>query len=362
MKRFFGITIPLLLTAVSSAFAVHGTFIQLNRELASLSLEQWKQDLKVIKQAGLDTVIVQWSAEAPVMYFLYPSEEMPSYPECYPVLETLFEANRETALNIYVGLANDPAYWHQLQGSEKVVRDFFLIRMARNERLQLALLDRFGDEPRWAGYYVPDEIDDQNWRQAPARSLIKRYITGMSERLKRNDPDRKVAVSAFFRGRTSPEIVAKNLAEITGGAVLDILMLRDGIGMGDPPMDYLPIYYKVIHEWWQHQAISLQESDVPPEEDPYETGKPSRPLPELWAVVETFEQTNPAGEPFQAKPAPPTRLAKQLDVAEDYFPSTILFTFLDYMHPALGTDGQMLFQLMESRAEANAPHPATLFP
>jgi hypothetical protein len=313
-----------LLLTVPQAFpaGVSATFVQLNRAAAAKSAQEWSADLDKMSAAGLTTLIVQWSAEGDISYF---QTDLP-FKEQYDALEKLFEAAAGRGFSIVLGLQNDPGYWKQITARDRVLRDYFLTRVDRNEKLQRAILARFNDAPEFTGYYIPDEIDDLTWRTPGRRALLKQYLALMAERLRHNDPRRPVAVSAFFRGRTAPDIFAGMLRDICDAEFpLDALLIQDGVGVGDPPVNYVPLYFKVLKERWSDKA------------------------PRLWGVIEAFEQTSKTGEPFSARPAPARRLEEQVRAAEPYFEQLVLFTFPDYADPARGEAAAALFEALKKK-------------
>ena len=117
------------------AHPVTGTFLQLNRAMVSLSADDWSATLDKMKAIGINTIIIQWCAEEPISYF----RNDLSFPEQHEVIERIFAAAGGKGFTFYLGLQNDPAYWQQIQKSENALREYFQIRVARNERLQKAL-------------------------------------------------------------------------------------------------------------------------------------------------------------------------------------------------------------------------------
>ncbi len=299
--------------------AVNGTFIQLNRGKAERTVQEWRTDFRHLKQLGGTTVIVQWTAEEPVLYLGSATNGWEDMREAYPVVERILDAAEKEGLSVILGLQHHPEYWAQVKGREKVIRDFFRLRLARNARLQGALLAAFGSRPGWTGYYLPDEIDDLTWRTPAMRQHLHTYLKDMTAILKKNDPGRTVSVSAFFRCRTEPGLLAGNFRAITVGTSLDHLLLQDGTGVGDPPIEHLGFYYESFGRTWAA-------ADKTPGSD----------LPALWCVIETFRQTSKPDEPFAATTAPANRLTKQVEMARPFFPHLILFTLEEYVHPDRG--------------------------
>ena len=297
---------------------VSGTFIQLNRANASWPVERWKNLFKNMQNIKIDTVIIQWSAEEPVLYFK--DKDLP-FNEQYDALERLMEAAQGFDLSIFLGLQNDPAYWNEITGRDKVLRDYFLVRRAKNEHLQASLLNKFGNRANWAGYYIPDEIDDLSWRENKRRDILKNYLKQTIESIRNKDTKRPIAISAFFRTRTAPSVFTNMLFNLTDNIGLDYLLLQDGAGNNDPPLDVTPMYYRALSAKGQERA------------------------PEIWIVLEAFRQTSGQIKEFSAEPARADDFLRQIQVT-DGFKRRILFAFPDYVDPDLGPAAQALYKIL----------------
>ena len=295
---------------------VSGAFLQLNRQAAGQTAEQWKTLLTRMRAIGIDTLIVQWTAEAPVLYF---KDQDLDFKEQFDTIERLMEAERGLRFSIFLGLQNDPAFWKEITARDKALRDYFLERQAQNERIQAALLKTFGQRDDWVGYYIPDEIDDLSWRDAGRRQLLKDYLHATVRSLRKHDTHRTIAISAFFRARTAPTAVAETWNALTADTGLDYLLLQDGAGNNDPEDDVLPLYYQAL--------LNLRREHAP----------------ELWAVLEAFRRTSGNAEPFAAQPAPPDDFGRQIRAAAG-FKRRVLFTFPDYVDPERGAAARALYQ------------------
>ena len=310
-----------------------GTFVQLTRAVATNSVAQWRADIEAAKAVGVTNLVVQWSAEPPVAYVGTSTNDLPFCPESYATLERLFEAVKDSGVTVQLGLMNDSGYWRAITARDRVLRDYFLLRVARNERLQKLLLARFGSRPEWTGYYLSEEIDDLTWRNAARSAYMRDYLALMVRRLRANDPGRSVAVSAFFRGRTAPDIFARTLLALTTNATdrLDAVLVQDGVGVGDPPVTYVPGYFRTLRDLWTDDA------------------------PRLLAVAELFEQTSREGEPFAARPADPARVAEQLKAVAPCVDGIVAFTLKDYADPAGGAAGAALYRALAQPSPAPLP-------
>jgi len=197
-----------LLTALASATCCHaagpnGSFIQLTRASAGKTEADWNSDMLQMQKVGIHSLIVQWCAEPGIIYM--EGDELP-YPERFGTIERILSAAETSKMKVHLGLFHDPNYWTAITARESVLRDYFLVRVSQNEKVQRALLDRFRDHPAWVGCYIPDEIDDLTWRNPKHAVLFEAYLRIMCNRLRTNDPARKVSISAFFRSRTAPDV------------------------------------------------------------------------------------------------------------------------------------------------------------
>ncbi len=301
--------------APAPAGDLSGTFIQLNRAAAARTVAQWQEDLDQMSRVGIRTLIVQWSAEDGIAYF---RGDLPD-PEKHDALERLFEAARGRDMAIHLGLRSRRDYWTQLSARDIVLRDYLLVRIGENEQVQKALLKQFGKRPELAGYYIPDEIDDLNWRTPGRIAIVRGYLDLMCRRIRANDPKREISVSAFCRSRTDPHVFAKNLLAIAGTNALDHVIIQDGTGVGDPSPRYAPIYFQALADTWTVER------------------------PNLWCAVEAFQQKSTSAEDFRAAPAPFVRLDQQVRSAAPHFQQLVLFSFLDYMDPDLSEESAALY-------------------
>ncbi len=299
--------------------AIRGTFIQLNRAHAERTMAEWTADVLHMKIAGINTLIIQWAAENDISYFR--SEALP-HKEQYDVIEKIFAAVGSD-MKVWLGLHQENHYWAQIQGRERVLRDYMNIRTAQNQLVQRALLSRFGEQSAWVGYYIPDEIDDLNWRTPGRRQHMQQYLSLMGTRIRMHDSRRRIGISAFFRVRSTPSVFAEALSDCVSESDVDCVMIQDGAGENDPPLEHLHLYLDAL--------LDVQ--------------KQGR-LPELWYVAEVFNRTSPPGASFAAEPASAARVEQQLRIAQSRFNGLVLFTFMDYVSPRLGEDASQLHKLL----------------
>lgn len=304
-KILFGLLFIILLQRAEAELlkisGVNGVFIQLDRNYATKTTDDWKTIFQNLKSSNIDTIIIQWSAENDIIYF----DASLDYKEKYNVLEKIFAVAGDMDFNIYLGLHNETTYWTQIIAPLDVLDNFFYLRVEVNERLVKDLIRKFGLLKALTGYYIPDEIDDLNWRLPERIEMFNKYLKLMVERIRVYDNKRPIAISAFVRSRTSPRIFAENINNILRGTGVNILCVQDGAGENNPPEYYRPFYF---------EYIKLFNED----------------LVTLWGVIEVFTRTSKGEEVFAAQTAPSDRIKRQIVLAKDYFQKLVLFS-LQYL-------------------------------
>jgi hypothetical protein len=282
---------------------VKGIFLQLQADYSKRDYSDWLRIFTGLKDRNIDTLFVQWSAENGRVYADIPLENH----ERQALLEKIFQAARECRLNIILGLYHETTYWQQIPAPNDVLENFFYLRVAANERLLEQLHKKFGQEPSLAGYYIPDEIDDLNWRTPDRIGFYNLYLKLMVERIRKVDPQRPIAVSTFFRSRTAPRIYAENLYSILKGTGINRLLVQDGAGENNPKEPDRAMYFEKIKERIAGEV-------------------------ELAGIIEIFSRTSKESEPFAAVPAPRERILRQLSEAGKFFNNPVVFS-LEYLEP-----------------------------
>jgi hypothetical protein len=66
----------------------------------------------------------------------------------------------------------------------------------------------------FAGWYIPDEIDDRTRLDSGKRTILKKYLTETVSLLKSRKLGSKVAISGFSNSFADPDIIASFLADV----------------------------------------------------------------------------------------------------------------------------------------------------
>jgi hypothetical protein len=169
-----------------------------------------------------------------------------------------------------IGLAADPAYFQTvLQPGWK---DRFNDYWAGLQRQSLAQQQRLLPRLRQlglsvAGWYLPAELSDRLFAEAPRRAAIRSQLQQLAGRL-----DQPLHISAYSTGQLSPDANGAWLQQLQDAGLQ--VWWQDGEGIADLPALVRRAYLQAV------------------------------PCP-VGIVREAFRQTSAAGAPFTAVPATP---------------------------------------------------------
>jgi hypothetical protein len=306
------------------------TFLQLLDEHNQWSDSRWDLLCTTLNALQVKEVILQWSliTERPFYWRLTP-ERRQTVPldmvSDMPAVKAFFDTARRRNLKVRFGLTHDPNWWGVIKNNAEIV-DIYLKRIFQDQcRLADSLIDRYGSDSAFAGFYIPQEIDDETWLPADKRTILVNHLAGLNRCLTARKPGTPVAISSFANGHDDPDHYAlfwRNLLHDTG---IPEVYIQDGVGAGKLDIDEAALYL---------EAVTRQVRRV---------GGVVRP------VVEIFQ----AGE-GSSRPAPASmeRIHRQLVSAQRICgPRIIAFSLPEYATPLAGNTAEGLFRAYKTYLE-----------
>lgn len=218
LKLLLGVALVLAIAGLSPARAMTGLFFQPQLRDQQLVDADWNEVFSQVRRYGFDTLILQWTRHGTA--FADGAER--------DWLVARVHQARDHGLRIVIGLAADPDFFSRSQQSGDAL-EAYLRRLAVND----AALAR-----RWvatlpaesiAGWYLPAEIDDLNWRETRRARQLTDYLRDAVARLD-EVLERRVYISAFFTGKMQPDRYAALLGAVRRTGVR--LWVQDGRGTG----------------------------------------------------------------------------------------------------------------------------------
>jgi len=206
----------------------------------------WNNKFAEIKNAGFSTLLVQWSVYGEINYATSTIDtdtrsEEPSF------LARLLTMASQYNINIIIGLYNDPGWFAHIK-EDPLALDFYL-RKIRSKHLAQArkISDEFKDHPALTGWYLPEEIDDKEWRSPEKQKLLTTHLQESTHQLAPLAPGRTVMISSFFAGFMTPDSYSSMLTHLQEGNNF-LWLIQDGLGTGRLSTTETSRYLQVIAE------------------------------------------------------------------------------------------------------------------
>lgn len=296
---------------VPDAAGADGTFLQPTTDQLEWDGSRWERLLDRLQAAGVGTVVMQWT-EHGVVSFADDRDGRPS------LAAELLERAGDRGMGVWLGLHEDGDWWSRVDGPRDSLVPYLRERRHRSLSLARRLRPLAAEHDAFRGWYLPEEVDDRNWRREDRTGLLRRHLDALADSLHAVTPDRPVAVSGFTTGSSTPEEVRGFWSRLLGQADVDAVFFQDGVGTGVLTLERLPAYLEAVRG-----AADARDR-------------------ELRVVVELFDDRGEGGAPH---PADLDRVVDQLRLAHEASTGPVLaFSFPDYMVPEAGDDARRLYR------------------
>ena len=268
--------------------ALTGTFVQLFGK-DNWSEAQWDEFLTEIKDLGMNTLIVQYTAfkNAYNNITWFNSANTFTATKSKHTLERVLASAQRKGIEVHIGLHFDDTYWyHQTDVAWLQTQANYCITIAEEIQAQ------FGTHVAFKGWYIPHEPEPNAYNtDKKVRLFREQFVDRISNRLHQLN-NKPVSIAAFWNSSLStPEQLQHFMAELSKSN-LQIIMLQDGVGAQHVTLERLASYYEAAQRGL------------------FEENKNYKGV--FWSDLETF--ASPNGEyPFE--PATFDRVKQQLETA-----------------------------------------------
>lgn len=186
---------------------------------ATVSVESWDRMLHRAREAGVDTLVVQWTRHGPS-----------DFGGARGWLLQRLRAAEASGLQLVVGLYYDPRYYDRMARGEGVEASWYHWLDA-SLRQQHWLRSHAGLSP--VAWYLPLELDDRLFARDSDRDVLASQLAVFREEL-----DAPLHVSAFSAGVLAPERYADWLQDLP----VERVWWQDGRGTGALTPEALDAY------------------------------------------------------------------------------------------------------------------------
>ena len=268
--------------------ALTGTFVQLFGK-DDWSEAQWDEFLTEIKDVGMNTLIVQYTAfkNAYNNITWFNSANTFTTIKSKHTLERVLASAQRKGIEVHIGLHFDDTYWqHQTDVAWLQTQANYCIAIAEEIQAQ------FGTHVAFKGWYIPHEPEPNAYNtDEKVRLFREHFVDRISNRLHQLN-NKPVSIAAFWNSSLStPEQLQHFMAELSKSN-LQIVMLQDGVGAQHVTLNRLASYYEAAQRGL------------------FEENKNYKGV--FWSDLETF--ASPNGQ-YPFAPATFDRVKQQLETA-----------------------------------------------
>lgn len=302
-----------------------GTFIQYHRNMADMTIKEWREEMDAIGRAKMRTIILQRLGDQAGMYFT--AEGMRPDPT-----EVILDYADHQGMEVYVGLLDDPEW-----AAKALDRVYIEDLTKRSGAFAEEVWKRYGKHASFAGWYIPQEISFWGLNDEQAVTL-RNYLAWVGAKCKGLSGGKPVSIAPYWDPKASPDTVRADLRRVIPDEGVDIVMLQDGVGARgwEDDVERVIPYFQAAREACLQGGVAL------------------------WADTECFrlvEPTEGSEEKPKFAPATAARLARQLAAEAPYVDRFVTFDFYHYMSPRRGEEQEALFGAYEKLILGTAFYP-----
>lgn len=186
----------------------------------NVSASSWRGMGQDLRTQGYTHMIFQWSQYGQTKFWDRSENS---------ILQRVIQATSPKALDFIFGLYLGDDYYAKLGESDRVLSKY--LAHSRSLAIQNAR-EIMQQSPRGvAGWYLPEEIDDLNWRSPARQKILRAHLLALSSELKALAPQVPIYASVFFGGNTPPTKFGQQINALIKATGI-VVLVQDGLGTG----------------------------------------------------------------------------------------------------------------------------------
>ncbi len=294
---------------------VTGTFVQPGAFM-SYSVKNWATHFNGLKEVGIDTFIIQWTAETPYGKFLniyYPSElakanKASTFSDCSTFLPRVLEAAKQTGMKVFVGLNLSDEWWSFACTNDDWNKTESSIGVQMAKEIYDLYKKDYPDE-LYGWYFAYEMFNGMRNQEKKAGDFLNMYLDPLTEL----DSSMPLMLSPFVTksggdAKKAGEEWTK-VFEVANFRDGDIFCCQDAVGAGHITIDLLDGYFAALKK-----AVDTE------------------PGLRFWANSENFVISD-------YTPADVNRFVRQMKIAEPYVEGYVTFAYSHYYAKDYGGHG-----------------------
>lgn len=259
-----------------------------------------------MQAVAMHHVIWQWTVDSKNKQAYYPTT-LPGVARISSkdLVEISLNEAKKKGLKVWLGLNWNDDWFKNYANNEKWLTN----EVSLSKNIVQELWRQYGNAyaNTIAGFYLPMEVDNVNFRDMEKQQRIARAYKEITEEI-HNTTAKPVMIAPFFNQNTGQGVFkyADMWGDILKVAPIDVIALQDGIGCGHASVS-------TIGKWLDALETKIREV---------------RPETQLWSDLETFTPG--------LKPAPIERIMSQISAEHPYVSKFTSFSFNHYDSPNNG--------------------------
>jgi len=150
------------------------------------------------------------------------------------VLPKIINAAQKHNIRLWLGTHYNNNFWDAVEYPEQKAREWLDHQLTMLKKRLPALISTVRhadpDHQTVIGWYISEEIDDQNWMLAGKEQALTDYLYKTVKLLRSEEPEWPIMISGFSNGYTPPIELAFFWKQILASTGIDTLLFQDGVG------------------------------------------------------------------------------------------------------------------------------------
>ncbi|MCB0214320.1 MAG: DUF4434 domain-containing protein [Anaerolineae bacterium] len=225
-----------------------GAFLQISNTVADASdVDLWGESISEMKRLKMDLIIIQTEA------YLDAGGTRNAVARGY--INTALKRAEDLEMKVWIGLV----FPQDCVGSTECVKneERFKDIISQSKHSADLIWNEWGTRQSFDGFYLPSE----GWTPQAKDELgyLTKYLIEVSEHCRTKSDRLQIATSPFISNPTPDQsgITEEVYKNFLGDTFLTVLMLQDGVGGNNIPLDVVPAYMKAMKKACDDAGIEM---------------------------------------------------------------------------------------------------------
>lgn len=175
---------------------ISGSFIQIwnsdGCKCGQWSQNEWEIQMQKMKEVCMDKLVIQYGFYHDNAWYSPSSATFKTYQN--NTLNNILSAANNKNIDIYIGLYFDET-WNT---ADKSINATYANLLTKHQTVIDETYQLFKSNPFFKGWYIPQEINDLEWKSVNNRNLLANWLQSISIYAKAKDANKKIMIAPYF--------------------------------------------------------------------------------------------------------------------------------------------------------------------